>query len=259
LLAKHFEICWLIILPNDSGFGPEEKQVRSRIFVTISSGGNCAVPSEFPRAPKIRKGGLAAYRLPSLLPTLIVFQYNPDEVSRSIRSRSAQGGGRGESQRVGGPPDETLTLTVAIDATDQLEFPGQNPEVVAMGLHPVIAALEMLVHPSFPLVVANEAMAMAGLAFIAAEQAPLTLLVWGRHRVLPVRVESLSIKERAFDEALNPIRVEAELSLKVQTYRDLEITNPGYWIYMAGFAQKEVLAGLNTIGNGSAIADLLPV
>lgn len=217
------------------------------------------MPSDFPRSPKIRKGGLAAYRLPSILPTLIVFQYNPDEVSRSIRARGAQGGGRGESQRLGGPPEETLTMTVAIDASDQLEFPGQNPLTVAMGLHPVIAALESLVHPSFPLVVANEAMALGGLAFIAAEQAPLTLLIWGRHRVLPIRVESLTIKEQAFDQSLNPIRVEAELALKVQTYRELEVSNPAYWIYMAGFAQKEVLAGMNTIGNGSAVADLLPI
>ena len=217
------------------------------------------MPSEFPRSPKIRKGGLAAYRLPSLLPTIIVFQYNPDEVSRSLRSRSAQGGGRGESQRTSGPPEETLTFTVEIDAADQLEFPANNGSVVAMGLHPAIAALESLLHPSFPLVVANEAIAMAGMAFIAAEQAPLTLLVWGKHRVLPVKVESLTLKEQAFDVNLNPIRVSADLSLRVQSYRDLEMTNPGYWVYMASFAQKEVLAAVNTIGNGSAVADLLPV
>ena len=215
--------------------------------------------SDFPRSPKIRKGGLAAYRLPSLLPTIIVFQYNPDEVSRSIQSRGGQGGGRGESQRTAGPPSETLTFTVEIDAADQLEFPSQNVATVAMGLHPVIAALESLTHPSFPLVAANEAMAMAGMAFIAAENAPLTLLVWGRHRVLPVKVESLTIKEQAFDTSLNPIRVSVDMSLKVQSYRDLEVTNPGYWVYMASFAQKEVLAGSNTIGSASAISDLLPI
>ncbi len=217
------------------------------------------MPSDFPRSPKIRKGGLAAYRLPSLLPTIIVFQYNPEEVSRSIQARGAQGGGRGESQRTGGPPSETLTFTVEIDAADQLEFPAQNAQIVAMGLHPAIAALESLTLPSFPLVAANEAMAQAGMSFIAAENAPLTLLIWGRHRVLPVKVESLTIKEQAFDTSLNPIRVSVDMSLKVQSYRDLEVTNPGYWVYMASFAQKEVLAGSNTIGSASAIADLLPI
>ena len=217
------------------------------------------MPSQFPRSPKIRKGGLAAYRLPSLLPTIIVFQYNPAEVSRSLKLKGAQGGGRGESQRTSGPPEETLTFTVEIDAADQLEFPGANPSTVAMGLHPVIAALETLLAPSFPIVVANEALALLGIPFIAAEQAPLTLLIWGAHRVLPVQVESLTLKEQAFDARLNPIRVSADLSLRVQTYRDLDITNPGYWVYMASFAQKEVLAGLNTIGNASAITDLLPI
>lgn len=217
------------------------------------------MPSEFPRSPKVRKGGLAAYRLPSLLPTIVVFQYNPEEVTRSIQSRAGGGGGRGDAQRTDGPPDETLTFTVEIDAADQLEHPAQNGTTVAMGLHPIIAALESLTLPSFPLVVANEAMALAGMAFVAAEQAPLTLLVWGRHRVLPVRVESLTLREQAFDTALNPIRVAADLSLKVQTYRDLDMLNPGYWVYMASFAQKEVLAGVNTIGSGSGIADLLPI
>ncbi|MDP9422442.1 MAG: hypothetical protein M3Q19_06350 [Pseudomonadota bacterium] len=217
------------------------------------------MPSEFPRSPRIRKGGLAAYRLPSLIPTIIVFQYNPDEVSRSLKLRGAQGGGRGESQRTSGPPDESLNFTVEIDAADQLESPAENGSVVTMGLHPTIAALESLLYPSFPLVVANEAIAMAGMAFIAAEQAPLTLLIWGERRVLPVRVESLTLKEQAFDTNLNPIRVAVDLSLKVQSYRDLDLTNPGYWIYMASFAQKEVLAGVNAIGNSSAIADLMPI
>lgn len=216
------------------------------------------MPSEFPRSPKILKGGLAAYQLPSLQPTIIVFQYNPDEVSRTLKLRGTQGGGRGDASRVSGPPDETLTFTVDIDAADQLEFPNQNQTTVQVGLHPVIAALESLLQPSFPLVVANEAMALAGMAFVAAEQAPLTLLIWGRRRVLPVQVESLTLKEQAFDPSLNPIRVTADLSLRVQTYRDLEITNPGYWVYMASFAQKAPLAARNQIGDVSAITGLLP-
>ncbi|MCA3624580.1 MAG: hypothetical protein IOC52_10435 [Methylobacterium sp.] len=217
------------------------------------------MPSDFQLSPKIRKGGLAAYRLPSLAPTIVIFQYNPEEVSRSLKLSSGQGGGRGESQRTGGPPEETLTFTVEIDAADQLEFPAENRQTVAMGLHPIIAALEVLMHPSFPVVATNEALALAGMAFVGAEQAPLTLLIWGRQRVLPVRLESLTIKEQAFDVNLNPIRLTAELSLKVQTYRDLEMTNPGYWVYMAGFAQKEALAAVNTLGSSASIADLLPI
>jgi hypothetical protein len=209
--------------------------------------------SDFPLSPRVRKGGLAAYRLPSLVPTIVIFQYNPDEVARSLRSQVSSGGGRGDSQRAAGPPEETLTFTVDI------ESPGSNATTVQLGLHPAIAALESLMYPPFSMVAANEALALAGMGFIAAEQAPLSLLVWGRNRVLPVRLESLAIKEQAFDVNLNPIRVTADLSLKVQSYRDLEMTNPGYWVYMASFAQKEVFATVSSAGNLGAVADLLPI
>jgi len=215
---------------------------------------------DFPRSPRLLKGGLVAYQLPELLPTLIVFQYNPDEVTRSLQSRGGQGGGRGDANRTDGPPDETLTFTVEIDAADQLAEPTkqENRTTVQNGLHPVVAALESLLYPSYAMVVANEALALAGSGLIQGEQAPLALLVWGPHRVLPVQVQSLSIKEQAFDVQLNPIRVSADLTLRVMTYRDLTITNPGYWVFMASFTQKEVMAAMNTIGDASAINNLLP-
>lgn len=214
--------------------------------------------SEFPRSPKVLKGGLVAYQLPELLPTIIVFQYNPNEVSRSIQVRGSQGGGRGDANRVNGPPEETLTFTVEIDAADQLEQPSANAVTVANGLHPIIAALEGLVYPPYPMVIANEALALAGSAFILGEQAPLALLVWGPRRVLPVQVQSLSIKEQAFDQKLNPIRASADFTLKVQTYRELDFTNPGYWVYLAAFTQKEVMAALNTLGERTGIQGILP-
>jgi hypothetical protein len=187
-----------------------------------------------------------------------VFQYNPDEVSRELRSRGAQGGGRGDANRTDGPPDETLTFTVEIDAADQLAEPSQNAVTLQNGLHPVVASLERLLYPSFASVIANEALALAGSGLILGEQAPLALLIWGPKRVLPVQVQSMTIKEQAFDGKLNPIRISANLSLKVLTYRDLNITNPGYWVFMASFTQKEVMSGLNTLGNISSLGNALP-
>lgn len=215
--------------------------------------------SEFPRSPKVQKGGLVAYQFPELIPTIIVFQYNPEEVSRSVQAQAGKGGGRGDAMRVNGPPKETLTFTVEIDAADQLERPGENALAVQNGLHPIIAALEGLVYPPYPMVIANEALALAGSAFILGEQAPLALLVWGARRVLPVEVQSLSIKEQAFDQALNPIQAKADLSLNVLTYRDLDVLNPGYWVYLAAFTQKEVLAAMNTLGQKTGIEAMLPI
>ncbi len=215
--------------------------------------------SEFPRRPRILKGALVAYQLPELLPTIVVFQYNPDEVSRSLQGRASQGGGRGDAQRTDGPPEETITLSVEIDATDQLEKPGENGLTVDNGLHPAIASLESLMYPAFPVVVANQVLAAVGSAFILGEPAPLALLIWGPRRVLPVQVTSLSITEQAFDPSLNPIRAKADLSLKVLTYRELDITNPGYWVYMASFTQKEIMAALNLVGDAGRIGGALPI
>lgn len=200
------------------------------------------------RSPKVLKGGIVAYSFPELLPVVIIFQYNPDAVSRSIQAGSGGGGGgRGDANRVNGPPQETLSMSVEIDAADQLEKPSENALTVDNGLHPAIAALEQLLYPAYPAVIANEALALAGSAFILGEQAPLAFLIWGEKRVLPIQVDSLSITEEAFDQRLNPIRAKVDLSMKVLTYRDLDITNPGYWVYLASFTQKEVMATLNTL------------
>jgi hypothetical protein len=214
--------------------------------------------STFPGSPRILKGAIVAYALPALVPKVVVFQYNPEQVTRSLTPRTAEGGGRGEAQRTDGPPDETITLAVEIDATDQLEQPGENTTTVAVGLHPVLAALEGLIYPASAVVVANGLLAAFGGAFILAEPVPLTLLVWGPARVLPVRVQSLSITEQAFDTKLNPINAKADLGLKVLTYRDLQLTDPAYWVYMASLTQKEVMAALN-LGQGTgALGRALP-
>lgn len=214
--------------------------------------------SEFPRSPRVLKGGIVAYQLPELLPTIIVFQYNPDEVKRTLQSQGGAGGGRGDANRVNGPPKESLSLTVEIDASDQLERPGENAVTLENGLHPIIAALEGLLYPPYPMVIANEALALTGSAFILGEQAPIALLVWGPRRVLPVQLQSLSITEESFDQKLNPIRARVDMSLEVPTYRDLDVTNPAYWVYLAAFTQKEVMATLNTLGDKSGIQSHLP-
>jgi hypothetical protein len=214
------------------------------------------MPSDFPRTPKVFKGALVAYQLPEPTPTVIVFQYNPEQLTRSLQARTASGGGRGEANRTDGPPEETISLSVEIDAADQLER--KDPMSTTIGLHPTLAALEGLMYPAYPTVIANQVLANFGASGLLAEPAPLALFIWGPSRVLPVRVQSVSITEQAFDTRLNPILAKADLSLKVLTYRELEITNPGYWVYMASFAQKEQMAQLNLVVSADAVRGVLP-
>src|SRR5206468_230352 len=44
---------------------------------------------------------------------------------------------------------------------------------------------------------------------------PTVLFVWGRSRVLPVRLVELSIQETLFNPGLNPIRVVIDVKLEV--------------------------------------------
>src|SRR2546430_17467304 len=109
------------------------------------------MPSDFPRSPKLLKGALVVYesQKPGPPPKVIVFQYNSEQLSRSLASRAAPpepsdvGSAREDSFRVLGPPVETINLSVVLDAADQLEEPEKNPEVAQNGLHPVLAALAL--------------------------------------------------------------------------------------------------------------------
>jgi hypothetical protein len=226
------------------------------------------MPSEFPRSPKLLKGALVVFESQKTgpPPTIIVFQYNPDQVGRSLAHRSAPpdassvGGAREDVFRVLGPPVETINVSVELDAADQLEQPDRNAEVAANGLHPALAALELLLYPPSTQVLLNRSLAQAGKAQICPADLPLTLLVWGRSRAVPVRLMTFTITEEAFDPALNPIRAKVDLSMRVLTYMELKEDTIGFGAYIAYQTQKEVLARLVRPGEAAgAIRGLLPL
>src|SRR5262245_24048988 len=226
------------------------------------------MPSEFPRSPKLLKGALVVFasQKPSPPPTVIVFQYNPEQLSRSLAHRAAPpdpssvGGAREDVFRVIGPPVESINLSVVLDAADQLEQPERNPEVAVNGLHPALAALELLLYPPSTQVLLNRGLAQAGSAQICPADLPLPLLVWGKSRVVPVRLTSFSITEEAFDPALNPIQAKVDLGMRVLTYMELQEGTIGFGVYIAYQAQKEALARMVRPGESAgAIRGLLPL
>lgn len=207
--------------------------------------------SEFPGSPRLLKGAIIGLDPFNPLASVVVFQYNPETVTRSItpRYKAADGNRSAEALRLQGPPGETIQLTVEVDATDQLE--DGNPLASALGVYPTLSALEMLVYPKSALVIANEVLAALGVIEVIPPQAPLTLLVWGPKRVLPVKLTSLSITEQAFDPRLNPIRAAVTLNLTVLTYQDLGLLSPGGALSMVHQVVKEVMA---TLGSAGAMA-----
>src|SRR5215831_3783767 len=182
----------------------------------------------FPGSPRLMKGALVGIDLFNPLASLIVFQYNPETMTRRLQAQTLGGGegDRTEALRLKGAPIENITLDIEIDATDQLE----KGDAVAgsMGIYPQLSALEMLIYPKSALVIANTALLAAGTIEIIPPDAPLTLFIWGAKRILPVRITDFSITEEAHDQALNPIRAKVGLGLRVLSYNDLSITDPGY-------------------------------
>jgi len=204
----------------------------------------------FPGSPRLLKGALVGFDKKNPLASIIVFQYNPDTMTRRLDVRASgnsDNSDRSESLRLSGPPKETITIAVEVDATDQLER--VDPITIASGVGPPLAALEMLLYPKTAVVTANLAAVQAGIIEIIPPEAPLTLFVWGPARVLPVRITSFSITEEAFDTLLNPTRAKVDLSLQVLSYYDLKTSNPGFSLFMAYQIAKEIMATTNTGSN----------
>jgi hypothetical protein len=197
----------------------------------------------FPGSPKLLRGGIVVIDpVSAAVRRVIALQYNPETLSRSLEIKAlGEGGGpRSQPLRLSGPPVESLTLEVEIDAADQLET--GEATAAETGIHPQLAALETLVYPASTDLVANDARAAAGELEIAPMETPLALFVWSRQRVLPVRVSSLSITEEAFDPALNPIRAKVSLGLRVLSIDDLGFRHKGGSLFLVHQQAKERLA-----------------
>jgi hypothetical protein len=175
---------------------------------------------------------------------VIALQYNPDALSRSLQVQAAggEGGDRSQALRLRGTAVETLRLEAELDATDRLEHPEANAGTAEHGLHPQLAALELLLQPRSAALQTNAALAATGVLEVLPVQAPLTVFVWGRSRVVPVRVTELSITEEAFDARLNPIRAKVSLGMRVLSVDDLGFEHRGGAMFLAHLRSREALA-----------------
>ena len=200
-----------------------------------------------PFSPRMLKGGLVQLDPETgQLLRVISLQYNPDSLTRTLQVQSTSPGGGGdqaEALRLKGPAIETIKLEAEIDATDVLDEPGANPNAVQLGIHPQLAALEELVQPRAGDLQTNDSLVSSGVLEVLPIEAPLTLFVWSKQRVVPVRVTDLSVTEEAFDVNLNPIRAKVSIGLRVLSVDDLGFAHRGGTLFMAYLRNKETLAG----------------
>jgi hypothetical protein len=219
------------------------------------------VIGESPVRPRVWRGELRVYERQDTgtQPAVIPFQYNPESVRRTIASRtppaqraSNPGPAREEIFRVTGPPIETITVSIVLDAADQLGEEHPDQRVVSDGLHPVLATLDLMLYPPSQRLSDDRQRARSGAAQTAPADVPLVLIVLGEHRIAPVMLTSYSVTEEAFDPHLNPILAHVELGLRVLTTMELREGTIGFDAYTGYQRQKERLAYPAGGANGSS-------
>jgi hypothetical protein len=202
------------------------------------------------RGPRVLKGALVSIDPDTSIPNIISFQYNPAAVKRTLKPMIAGGeGDRAQAVRLTGPPQETISVEVELDATDALER--NDPTALSAGLHPQIATLELLTYPQSSRVISDATLLSAGVIEMAPTLAQRILFVWGPKRVQPVQITSYTISEDEFDANLNPIRATISLELRVLTYSDLSSSNPDYHQFLA---YQQTLESLAITGQASSSA-----
>jgi hypothetical protein len=214
--------------------------------------------SNFVLRPKLLRGAFVEYGL-SLPPLLFAFQFNPETLTRgrtaSYTPAGADGSGNGcregsEAQQRAclaqvQVSEETISLTLTLDATDDLNDGGGLAG--QFGIGPQLSVLELMIYPKtdqlfgFPLgglLGSNDQFGTA-----QAKTIPILLFVWGRKRVLPVVMTSLNITEQEYYPDLNPKRATVAVQLKV-----LEGFNPPY-LYTHGWRTALAAMNLGNIGD----------
>ena len=244
----------------------------------------------YSRSPKLLKGALVEFseRFIGPIPNIIIFQYNPETLSRTLEVYTAPEtpedketpgvAAKAAASAQPSDPPETFSLTLELDATDALENPGSHPVAVISGVADRIAALEMLLYPQEGSLLGNlmgsigvsiggggiSAGGSAEAEAVPRGTVPVVLFVWGPGRIVPVRLTSFTVDEQAFSPILYPIRAKVTVGLKIVTPTDLEKGYSGFAkdLAVAAFkftrTQKQVLAAANLANSVESILGMLP-
>jgi len=152
---------------------------------------------------------------------VIPFRFNPETLSRSLQiqqgksgsgTEGAAGGGKGDqgADASSGTLKQAFSVQVRFDFEDRHEVARDLPP--ELGIAPEIAALEGLLYPA----ASPTDQTSDGSEPVRARKArPTVLFIWGRKRVLPVRIVSMTVNETLFNADLNPLRAEIDVALEV--------------------------------------------
>lgn len=217
----------------------------------------------YSRSPRLAKGAFVkiAERFVGPVPNVIVFQYNPKSLTRTITpwadGDDSTSGGSTRAQPA--EPGEDIKLKIELDATDDLEQPERHPIAAVSGVAARLAALELLLYP------AKETLLAKRLALgLTPGERPAVLFVWGPGRILPVQITSFMVEETLFSPTLYPLQATVDVGLRVVPPAEPaegKSLSPEEMMAAAAYrstqGQKEILARTNLL-NTAETAGLLP-
>lgn len=227
----------------------------------------------YTRSPKLLKGAFVKLSEEFLgpIPNIIVFQYNPEKITRTMTPSSPESktGGKGGEATTAEPfdPNEEFDLTLLLDATDALEEPESHPVAVVAGIADRISALEHLLYPVGDSLIGSLIPSVFGSGnAVPRGSVPIVLFVWGPGRILPVRLTKFSVDEQAFSPILYPTRASVTVGLQVLTYQTFEKLGRKKTIseelavvaYKFTRGQREILARANLANSVESILSMLP-
>ena len=179
----------------------------------------------------ILRGALIEYGSDFLgpLPNVVIFQFNPESISRTIEVPPRPTGIQArEISQAGDTPVERFTIRAEFDAADHLNQPVDISLARLFGIGPQLSALEKMARPAsvgligaaIGAIVDAIGGALGGGSDqpcqpIPREKYPRILFIWGAARALPVIIESMTITEQQYDFLLNPTRAEVSIGLAV--------------------------------------------
>ena len=214
------------------------------------------------------------------LPNIIIFQFNPEQIVHTWTPAQASGTGEDENPlAVSGAPGESFSFTLAMDSRDMIADGSPIAEGIATlsGIYTRLAALEMLLHPTSQIgsgLLGSVSISPSGISVggsagksraVPGAQLPTVLFVWGPGRILPVKINSLTITETLYDPLLlHPTHADANVSLQVLTPRELQfVSGPLAEVadiaYQYSQGLREVLAIANLANSAESAIGMLPI
>jgi hypothetical protein len=222
--------------------------------------------------PYLLRGALIEYGsgLIGPIPNIVIFQFNPESLSRSLRVPARPTGPtQRENTQAGDRTTESISFKAHFSAADQLK--DDKFLARAFGIGPQLAALEKMVNPSAKIAglvgaaldAIGDALGLGGgddapTQPVPREKYPKIIFIWGLTRVLPVTMDSLRINEVEYDPLLNPIRAEVDLELTVNTVDSCSDDWLAKGALEYSTIAKEAQAIANLANTAEQIVELIP-